>query len=93
MGADQQRPWLVINNNAHPFVNQQYIAVAISTKSYADSIPITDEGWAVGGVPRQSYISPWAIHSPRTEDLGAWQGRLTESFVAEVIDAATDYLQ
>jgi len=90
MGEDRQRPWLIINNTSHPFADQQYIAVAISTKSYADSIPLADEQWTVGGVPQQSYVSPWAIHSPRTEDLVAWQGRLTESFVDSVVEATAD---
>jgi len=93
MGEDRQRPWLIINNTSHPFVDQQHIAVAISTKSYADSIPLADEQWTVGGVPRQSYVSPWAIHSPRNEDLVAWQGRLAESFVDSVVEATADYLR
>ena len=92
LGADRQRPWLIVNNNSHPFVDQQYIAVAISTKSYADSIRLDTDRWVVGGTPRQSFVSPWAIHSPRTEDIGAWQGRLTEAFVDEVVDAAVGYL-
>ncbi|ADQ65975.1 hypothetical protein C499_19382 [Halogeometricum borinquense DSM 11551] len=81
LGDDRQRPWLIVNNSTHPFGDQQYIAVAISTKGYDDSLPLTDDLWEVGGVPRDSFVSPWAVHSPRKEDFVAWQGRLEKAFV------------
>ena len=92
-GTDRQRPWLIINNESHPFGDQQYIAVAVSTKAYDDSMPLAAARWEVGGTPRESFVSPWAIHSPRTEDLVAWQGRLTETFVDDVVDAIETYLR
>ena len=93
VGDDRQRPWLLLDNDAHPFSDEQYIAVAVSTKEYSDSLALRDDIWAVGGVPRESLVSPWAVHSPRTEDLIAWQGRVTESFVSEVVDRLNDYLR
>lgn len=72
LGTDKQRPWLVVNDESHPFHGEQYIAVAISTKQYDDSVALTPDVWETGGVPRESYISPWAVHSPRSEDFVAW---------------------
>lgn len=92
-GEDRQRPWLIINNESHPFGDQQFIAVAISTKRYNDSITLAADHWEVGGTPQESFVSPWAIHSPRIEDLVAWQGRLTETFVDDVVDAMGTYLR
>ncbi|WP_255197847.1 hypothetical protein [Halorarius litoreus] len=91
--ADRQRPWLVVNNDSHPFGDEQYIALAISTKEYEDSVALAEDIWEVGGVPRQSFVSPWAVHSPRREDLVAWQGRVTGTFVDRVVDAFAAYLQ
>ncbi|MDG5775978.1 hypothetical protein VB773_14335 [Haloarculaceae archaeon H-GB2-1] len=51
LGADSQRPWLVVNNESHPFDSEQYVAVAVSTKRYEDSLPLSDEVWEIGGVP------------------------------------------
>jgi hypothetical protein len=51
-----------------PYLNS---TVAISTKEYEDSLPLTADVWEVGGVPRKSFVSPWAVHSPREEDLVA----------------------
>lgn len=93
LGEDRQRPWLIINNESHPFSEQQYIAAAISTKQYDDSMPLESNLWEVGGTPRDSFVSPWAVHSPRSEDFVAWQGRLTETFVDEVIAVMESYLR
>ncbi|MUW14096.1 hypothetical protein GJ633_05055 [Halorubrum sp. CBA1125] len=86
LGEDRQRPWLIANNSSHPFDDEQFLGVAISTKEYEDSMPLSSDVWEVGGVPRESFVSPWAVHSPRIEDLAAWQGRVTGEFVDTVVD-------
>lgn len=93
LGADSQRPWLIVNNESHPFADEQYVAVAISTKQYDDSIALRSDVWDAGGVPQASFVSPWAVHSPRIEDLVAWQGRVAEKFVDDVIDEVVSYLR
>ncbi|WP_255150089.1 type II toxin-antitoxin system PemK/MazF family toxin [Halorarius halobius] len=93
LGRDTQRPWLVLNTEAHPFGREQYITVAISTKEYEDSLTLPDAVWEVGGVPRDSFVSPWAVHSPRREDFVAWQGRVTDAFVERVVDKLETYLR
>jgi len=93
LGADHQRPWLIVNNGSHPFSDEQFVAVAISTKEYEDSLTLVPDVWTVGGVPRESFVSPWAVHSPRVEDLVAWQGRVTDEFVRDVVTALETYLQ
>lgn len=93
LGANSQRPWLIVNNDSHPFGDEQYIAVAITTKQYADSIALDSDLWDVGGVPEESFVSPWAVHSPRIEDLVAWQGRVTDEFVESVVEDVIAYLR
>jgi hypothetical protein len=82
-----------VNNSTHPFADEQHVAVAISTKEYDDSLPLREDVWEVGGVPRESFVSPWAIHSPRSEDLVAWQGQVTDRFVDGVVDSIETYLR
>lgn len=91
-GTDRQRPWLIIGNDAHPFSDEQYIAIAVSTREYDPSLELAPDVWETGGVPRESYVSSWAVHSPRIEDLVAWQGRVTEEFVTHVVDELQRYL-
>lgn len=93
LGESRQRPWLIVNNDSHPFGDEQYVAVAVSTREYDDSIALVDDVWRAGGVPRDSYVSPWAVHSPRIEDLVAWQGRVTDAFVDHVVDSLETYLR
>lgn len=93
LGSDRQRPWLVVNDDSHPFGEEQFIAVAVSTKSYDDSIALDTDVWEEGGVPQSSYVAPWAVHSPRKEDLVAWQDRVTTEFVDRVVDATQTYLR
>lgn len=93
LGTDRQRPWLVINTDAHPFADEQHVAVAVTTKEYADSLALRDDVWETGGVPKESFVSPWAVHSPRIEDIVAWQGRVTERFVGRVVDTLETYVR
>jgi len=93
LGEERQRPWLIINNSSHPFGDEQFLGVAISTKEYDDSIALRSDVWEVGGVPRESFVSPWAVHSPRIEDLVAWQGRVTDEFIHTVVDEIEMYLR
>ena len=93
LGEDRQRPWLILNDESHPFADQQYVAAAVSTKAYDDSIALEPDVWEVGGVPRESFVSPWAIHSPRIEDIVAWQGRVTDELVDDVVDNLVTYLR
>lgn len=93
LGEDSQRPWLIVNNDSHPFRDEQNLAVAVSTKEYEDSLPLESGVWEIGGVPRESFVSPWAVHSPRIEDVVAWQGRVPESFVERVVDELETYLR
>lgn len=84
---------LVVNNRTHPFADEQHIAVAVSTSEYGPSIPLTADVWEVGGVPRESFVAPWAVHSPREEDIVAWQGRVEGSFIDNVADELAGYVQ
>jgi hypothetical protein len=76
-----------------PVPDEQQVAVAISTEEYDDSLPLQGDVWEVGAVPRESFVSPWAIHSPRSKDLVAWQGRVTDGFVDQVVDSLEIYIR
>lgn len=93
LGTDSQRPWLIVSNGSHPFSDEQFLAVAISTKQYERSLSLDPDVWTIGGVPRESFVSPWAVHSPRIEDLVAWQGRVTAEFTDRVVSELESYVE
>lgn len=74
LGEDRRRPWLICSNTSHPFDDEQYVAVAVTTREYGDSLALEPDVREVGGVPRDSFVSPRAVHSPRIEDLSPGRG-------------------
>lgn len=91
--GENPRPWLILNNDSHPFGDEEYMTVTLTTTPHDDGIRIRDEDWIDGGMPRRSYASPWSIASPKDAALVRRQGRLTESFVRTVVDALEAYLE
>jgi len=60
----------------------------------ADRSELGEDSWEVGGVPRDSFVSPpLGVHSPSREDLVAWQGRVTNDFVDLGVDSLETYLR
>jgi mRNA-degrading endonuclease toxin of MazEF toxin-antitoxin module len=91
--GEQPRPWLILNNESHPFVGEEYMVVTLTTTPHDAAVPIEDVDWVEGGMPRQSYASPWSIASPKHSALVRRQGRLAEPFVQTVVDAMATYLE
>lgn len=90
---DAGRPWLVVNNDRHPFADEQYVAVALTTSGYDDTLTVPEEAWVEGGTPTRSHVVPWAVHSPDHADVERRQGRLDGTFVERVIDALLTYVE
>lgn len=73
IGRERQRPWVIVNNETHPFDDEQYLAVAVSTKEYGESLALTDGVWETGGVPGSR--SSRRGQSTRRESRTSWLGR------------------
>ena len=69
------------------------MTVTLTTTPHDEGIPLDDADWVEGGMPRQSYASPWAVASPKHAAIVRRQGRLEESFVQTVVDALERYLE
>ena len=91
--TENPRPWLILNNDAHPFGEEEYMTVTLTTTPHDATVPIESDDWVEGGMPRQSYASPWAIASPKHAAIVRRQGRLQEAFVRTVIGALQTYLE
>ncbi|MFC7131100.1 hypothetical protein [Haloferax chudinovii] len=91
--GESPRPWLILNTDTHPFGDEQYTTVTLTTTPHDETIPIAEDDWVDGGIPRQSYASPWAVASPKHAAVLRRQERLTESFVQFVIEGMQTYLE
>lgn len=87
------RPWLVVGNETQPFHDEQRMAVALSTSGHESALPIDDDHWIEGGVPYESYVLPWAVHSPQRRYVDERIGRLDGEFVERVVDELVSYLR
>ncbi len=64
--SDAGRPWLVVNTDAHPFDDEQHMAVALSTSGYEATLPISDIDWIDGGCPTKVMCFRGRRTHPRT---------------------------
>ena len=92
-GGTAGRPWLVLNDETHPFGDEQHMAVALSTSGHDAAIPIREGDWLDGGAPKPSYVLPWAIHSPQRADVTHRQGRLDDGIVARAVERLLAYIE
>lgn len=92
LGDAAERYWLIVSDDGHPFAEEQYIAVAITTSPHDPALTIPEGAWDEGGLPRTSYVSPWALHSPRVEDVTERIGRFSPVFCESVLAASREYL-
>jgi len=69
------------------------MTATLTTTPHDEGIPLDDADWVEGGMPRQSYASPWAVASPKHAAIVRRQGRLDESVVQTVVDALEHYLE
>ena len=90
--GENPRPWLILNNDEHPFAGEEYMVVTLTTTPHDSGITIDGSDWVEGGMPRQSFASPWTVASPKHESLVRRQGRLKEAFVRTVVDEIQTYL-
>jgi mRNA interferase MazF len=93
-GSDYSRPWLVISNTAHPFHGEQYIVLALTTKTWHDDLlSIGESQWTDGGTPKDSSIVPWSIETLEHADIGHWQGTIVESVVTDAVDEFVTFVR
>lgn len=90
--TEAPRPRLLLNNDRHPFGDEEYMTVTLTTTPHDATVPIEADDRVEGGMPRQSYASPWSIASPKRDVIVRRQGRLRESFVQTVIESMQTYL-
>lgn len=92
LGDDAERFWLIANDERHPFADEQFIAISLTTTPHDPAISIPLDAWVDGGLPEASYVLPWSLHSPRREDVTAREGHLSTSFCEDVLAEARRYL-
>lgn len=90
---DSARPWAVVNNHQHPFDGDQYVTMALTTRTwYDDRVPLGESDFERGQTPDSSALVPHAIASVQPRVLTEYVCRLRSAPVDEAVDRLTMYL-
>lgn len=88
------RPFVVINTESHPFDGDQYVAVTLTSRTwYDETIPITEDDFLDGELPKDSYLVPWGVVSLSHDDILDWFGRIERAPLDETVDQLIGYLR
>jgi mRNA-degrading endonuclease toxin of MazEF toxin-antitoxin module len=85
------RPYVRLSDDTHPFSDEEAIYVAITTTRRAVAIPLTDDDFTSGSLPRDSYVNPWTLASIRHADIQQEEGRLVEGTTERIARDTASY--
>jgi mRNA-degrading endonuclease toxin of MazEF toxin-antitoxin module len=86
------RPWLVLSDDRHPFHGREYLVAGITTTERDAAIALPDDAWAVGGLPRPSYASPWFLTTLKHARIDRGVGALAADVTDRIVTEAARYL-
>ena len=93
-GEDYSRPWLVISNRTHPFQGEQYVVLALTTRTWHDGlVELDDEDWIEGGTPKRSSVIPWSVETIDHADVDHLQGMLDTEVVNVAVSKLIPYVE
>ena len=86
------RPYVCLSDDTHPFSDEEALYAAITTTRRAVAIPLTDDDFTTGGLPRESYVNPWTIATIRHADIQHEEGRLVDATTETIAQEAAGYI-
>ena len=90
---DASRPWVVVNNESHPFDKEQYIVMGLTTRTWYDErIPIEEEEYIHRQAPEGSSIIPHSVASLKPELMTDYVCHIGERPLNEAVETLVDYL-
>lgn len=90
---DATRPWVVINNERHPFDAKQYVVMALTTRTWYDErIPLDEDAYRHRRAPRDSSIVPHAVASLRPALMTDYICRVRDDPIDRAVETLQEYL-
>ena len=91
-GGCDHRPYVCVSEDSHPFSDEEALHAAITTTRRAVAIPLTEEDFRVGGLPKESYVNPWTVTSIRHADIVGREGHLVAATTEHIASEIGEYL-
>jgi len=92
LGDSSFRPYVCLSDDNHPFSDEEALYAAITTTRRAVAIPLADNDFVSGGLPRNSYVNPWTVVVIRHADMENKEGHLTEATIEKIAKDSAGYL-
>lgn len=90
---DATRPWVVVNNESHPFDKQQYVVMALTTRTWYDErIPIDGDDYRHHRAPRESSIIPHAVGALKPDLMTDYVCRIRDKPLDLAVETLVEYL-
>lgn len=90
---DTTRPWVIVNNEHHPFDKQQYVVMGLTTRTwYDEGVPLTAADYVDGAAPRDSAIVPHAVASIGPALMTDYVCRVRDDPIDRAVNALIEYL-
>lgn len=90
---DATRPWVVVNNERHPFDKQQYVVLGLTTQTwYGERVPLDEDDCRHRTAPRDSSIVPHAVASLKPVLMTDYVCRVRDEPLDRVVEKLTEYL-
>ena len=58
LGPHTYRPYVCLSTTSPPFRDEEAVYAAITTTRRSEAIPLTDDDFTTGSLPRESYVNP-----------------------------------
>ena len=87
------RPWVIVNNETHPFDTEQYIMMGLTTKTwYEKRIPLTADDYRHRQAPRDCSIVPHALASVQPRLITDYICRIRDEPLDTAVEMLVDYV-
>lgn len=86
------RPYVCLSDGTHPFRDEEALYAAATTTRRAVAIPLSDDDFKTGGLPRETYINPWTVVTIRHADIKHKEGRLVTATTEKIAQETAGYL-
>ena len=92
LGDYDYRPYVCLSDDTHPFSDEEALYAAGTTTRRAIAIPLGEDDFLAGGLPRETYVNPWTVVPFRHADIHNEEGRLIKTTVDKIAEEAAGYL-
>ena len=90
---DATRPWVVVNNEMHPFDGEQYIVMGLTTQTWYDGrVPLSESDYRHRQAPRDSSLVPHAVASLPPNLITDYVCRIRDDPLDRAVEMLLDYL-